>query len=353
MIGCEMPFENVFPYTIGKYAKEHKIPISATVELTPFCNFNCVMCYVRLSPEQAAKQGELLSKEKLLKIAREAKDMGTLYLTLTGGEPLSRPDFWDIYRELNKMGFLISILSNGSLIDEYAIEKFKEYGMPYSVKLTLYGANDETYKKVCNSNNGFTKIEKAVKLLKENKVPLSLTATIVKENADDLREMYEIAKNWGVRFCHTISVVKSARGSINTAETSRFAFDEFAHHLSLEQLEMHKFKNPESPFSWCSSYGNSFWLTWNGHLQLCSFMNGPYTSVDDGLEKAWIELNKKLKDLKNPQECEACKYSEFCQRCPGMLCAESGNAENVSDSVCNTAKTLFLIYQNKLKEEKG
>ncbi len=351
MIGCEMPFENVFPYTIGEYAKEHKIPVSATIELTPFCNFNCVMCYVRLTSEQAEKQGKLLSKEQILDFAREAKNMGTLYLTLTGGEPLTRPDFWEIYRELNKMGFLISILSNGSLIDNSAIEKFKEYGMPYSVKLSLYGASDKTYESICNDKKGFTKIENAVKLLKENRVPLTLTATIVKENADDLKEMYEITKKWGVRFYHTISVVKSARGSINTAETSRFAFEKFAEHLSLEQLEKHKFKNPESPFSWCSSYRNSFWLTWNGHLQLCAFMNGPYTTIDNGLKNAWDELNKKLENLKNPQECETCEYSEFCQRCPGMLCAESGDAEKVSDSVCNTAKKLYLIYQNKLKEE--
>lgn len=351
MINCEIPFENMFPYTIGKYAKEHKIPVSATIELTPFCNFNCVMCYVRLDAEQAKKQGEILTKEEILAVAREAKDMGTLYLTLTGGEPLSRHDFWDIYNELNKMGFLISILSNGSLIDEPAMEKFKECGMPYSVKLSLYGANDETYDKVCNFKKGFTKIENAVKLLKENRVPTTLTATIVKENADDLKKMYEIANEWGVRFFHTISVVKSARGSVNTAEASRFAFDEFAAHLSLEQLEKHKFKNPESPFSWCSSYRSSFWLTWNGHLQLCAFMNGPYATVDKGLENAWKELNEKLENLKNPKECETCKYSEFCQRCPGMLCAESGNAEKVSDSVCNTAKTLYLIYQNKLKEE--
>ncbi len=351
MIGCDMPFEETFLYTVGKYAKEHRIPVSATIELTPFCNFSCVMCYVRLVPEQAAKQGELLSKDKILEIAREAREMGTLYLTLTGGEPLSRPDFWEIYGELNKMGFLISILSNGSLIDENAIEKFKEYGMPYTVKISLYGANNDTYKKVCNADDGFTKTEKAVKLLKENNVPLTLTATIVKENAEDLRKMYEIAKEWKVRFYHTISVVKSARGSINSAEESRFAFDEFAENLSLEQLEKHKVKSPESPFSWCSCYRNSFWLTWNGHLQLCAFMNEPYASVDKGLKNAWLELNQKLDSLKNPTECEDCEYSEFCQRCPGMLCAESGSAEKSSESVCRTAKTLYTIYQNKLKEE--
>ena len=65
MINCEIPFENMFPYTIGKYAKEHKIPVSATIELTPFCNFKCVMCYVRLDAEQAKKQGEILTKEEI------------------------------------------------------------------------------------------------------------------------------------------------------------------------------------------------------------------------------------------------------------------------------------------------
>lgn len=352
MIGCDIPFEYGFSYAIGKYAKEHKIPVSATIELTPFCNFSCVMCYVRLTPEQAKQQGEMLTKEQILNVARQAKEMGTLYLTLTGGEPLSRPDFWEIYSELNQMGFLISVLSNGSLIDETAIEKFRKYGMPYFVKMTLYGAKNETYKKVCNADDGFTHVEKAVQLLKKEKVPLALTATIVRENADDLVEMYKLAKAWGVPFQHTISVVKSARGSYNSAVTSRFPFEEFADKLSLEQLEKHKFKNPPSPFSWCASYENSFWLTWNGHLQLCAFMNGPYALVNDDLKTAWKELNEKLDNLKNPVECETCEYGEFCQRCPGMLCAESGDSERVSESVCNTAKCLFNFYKSKLEEEK-
>ena len=350
MRSCALNYEDQFPYVIRQYAKEHRIPVSATIELTPFCNFNCVMCYVRLTKEQAKKQGELLTKEQILSVAEQAKAMGTLYLTLTGGEPFSRPDFWEIYEELNKMGFLISILSNGSLIDEAVMEKFSEFGMPYSVKLTLYGASDETYKKVCNCEKGFTKIEKAVKLLKSAGVPLYMTATIVRENAEDLPLMYKLANEWGVLFGHTASVVKSARGAENTVETSRFVFEEFAEKLTLEQLEKNKIPQKDSPFAWCSSYGSSFWLTWNGHLQLCSFMNGPYAELKNGLSSAWKELNEKLDKLVDPKECANCEYGEFCQRCPGMMCAESGNAEKISDSVCNTAKFLHMLYKKKVEE---
>jgi len=350
MNNCEQPFEQKFPYIIGEYAKENKIPISATIELTPFCNFSCLMCYVRLTKEQAEQQGELLTKERILSIAQQAKDMGTLYLTLTGGEPLARPDFWEIYSELNKMGFLISIMSNGSLIDDDTMKKFDEYGMPYYVKLTLYGASNDTYKKVCKIEKGFTKIENAVTLLKRFKVPFNLSATIVRENADDLVEMYKIAKEWGVPLQHTVSVVKSARGATNSAETSRFAFEEFVDSLTREQLEKNKLPKKDSAFSWCASYGKSFWLTWNGHLQLCSFMNGPYVKIGTDLNAAWLELNEMLNSLKEPKECENCEYSEFCQRCPGLLCSESGSAEKISESVCNTAKALYEAYKNKREE---
>lgn len=337
------------PLALKAYAKDNRIPLSATFELTPFCNFSCVMCYVRLNSQQAKEQGELLTAEQWLDIARQAKEMGTLYVVLTGGEPLARPDFWEIYSRLNKMGFLISVLSNGSLIDEAAMEKFRLYGMPYSVKLTLYGASDETYKKVCSSNDGFTKIRKAVALLKAAGVPLSMTATVVRENADDLQAIYQAAREWGVPLQHTVSVVKSARGAVNSAEKSRFMFDEFVDELTLEKLEKNKFPPLESPFAWCSGYGSSFWLTWNGHLQLCSFMNGPYSDINKGLAEAWQELNVKLESLKSPAECSECEYSEFCQRCPGILCAESGSAERAVPSLCETARHLYMIYHEKLK----
>lgn len=331
-------------------AKQKLIPLNATFELTPFCNFNCVMCYVRLTKEKADEQGKMLSADEWLEIARQARDMGTLYVTLTGGEPFLHPEFWKIYSELNKMGFLISIMSNGSMIDEKAMEKFREYGMPFTVKLTLYGASDETYLRVCNSPDGFTRISKAVDLLKEAGVPLKMTSTIVRENADDLQKIYAFAKEKNVPMQHTVSVIKSSRGAVNTIEKSRFALSDFPDELTLEELEKSKFPPLESPFAWCASYGSSFWMTWHGHLQICSFVNIPEVIYSGNLASDYVALHMKLKEIRNPAECRDCEWREFCQRCPGILCAESGHPEKTDTGLCDMARRLYELYKKRKGE---
>lgn len=344
MIDCEKTGGNYFS-RLESLAKENSIPLNMTFELTPFCNFSCVMCYVHLTKEKAEKQGRLLSADEWLEIARQAMEMGTLYISLTGGEPFLHPEFWKIYSELNKTGFLITVLSNGSMIDESAMEKFREYGMPYRVKLTLYGASNETYMQTCNSPDGFTKTSKAVDLLKEAGVPLQLTSTIVRENADDLQKIYAFAREKNLPMQHTISVVKSSRDSVNTTEKSRFALSDFPDEFTPDELEKMKYPPLESPFAWCASYGSSLWMTWHGHLQMCSFMNVPEIVYSGNLAADYADLYKKLQKIKSPAECAECEWQEFCQRCPGILCAESGHPEKTDAGLCNMARKLYELYR--------
>lgn len=344
MIDCQRFSDNYLEQLKG-WARQKLVPLTATFELTPFCNFSCVMCYVHLTKEKAEKQGRLLSADEWLQIARQAKEMGTLYVTLTGGEPFLHPEFWKIYGELNKMGFLITILSNGSMIDEAAMENFRDYGMPSTVKLTLYGASDETYKKVCKSPDGFTRISKAVDLLKEAGVPLKMTSTIVRENAHDLQKIYAFAREKQVPLQHTVSVVKSSRGSENTTEKSRFALSDFSDELTLEELEKMKYPPLKSPFAWCASYGTSLWMTWHGHVQMCSFMNIPEVVYSGNLAADYLDLYNRLQKIKSPAECAECEWQEFCQRCPGILCAESGHPEKTDAGLCDMARRLHELYR--------
>ena len=346
MIKCDA-FADSFLGKLNSWAVENCVPFSTTFELTPFCNFRCVMCYVRLDKEQADKQGEVLPACVWIDMARQLRDMGTLKITLTGGEVFMHPQFWEIYSQLNSMGFWITVLSNGSLIDEDVISKFRQYGMPYAVKLTLYGANDETYERVCGVPGGFTGISKAIDLLKAEGVPAFMTATIVKENADDLQEMYLFAKKKGIPFQHSVSVLKSSRGSVNSAETSRLGIVDYSHEYTVDELEMNKNRFPEAPFSMCCSYRKSLFITWNGHLQLCSFMNVPDITYSGSISADFNALYRKLAELKNPTECAECEWKEFCQRCPAILCAESGHPEKISADFCETAKHLKLLYEKK------
>ncbi len=343
MMDCVRLSDN-FVTDLNVWASRNKIPLTMTFELTPFCNFNCVMCYVRLNQEQADAQGSLRTVDEWLEIAEQAKNSGTLNLTLTGGEPLLYPGFWELYEKLNSMGFLLSIMSNGSQIDEDAIMKFRKYGHPFFMAITLYGANDETYQKVCGVSDGFSRVSKAIDLLKEEGIPVKLTSTIVHENADDLRAIHNLAKKKGLSLNHTVSVVKSSRGTTNTAATSRFEFADFSDELTLDYLERSRFPWNEDPFAICASKNNSLFVTWHGHLQLCAFLCKPFVEYSGDLNDDFLLLNKKLHKIKNPSECVTCKWKDFCQRCPAILCAESGDPEKVDKSFCRMAERLYEIY---------
>lgn len=92
-------------------------PLAGNFELTARCNFNCKMCYVHLTAEEQQRRGRELTADEWLAIAQEARSRGMLFLLLTGGEPLIRKDFRYLLTELKKMGMLVSVNSNGSLID--------------------------------------------------------------------------------------------------------------------------------------------------------------------------------------------------------------------------------------------
>ena len=108
-------------------AEKDKIPLSGTFELSPLCNFNCKMCYIKMTTEEMKKcQEEVMTLEKWKEIADRARKEGMLYLLLTGGEPFLWPDFWELYDYLTELGFVISINTNGSLIDDRIIARLRE-----------------------------------------------------------------------------------------------------------------------------------------------------------------------------------------------------------------------------------
>ena len=94
----EMTYEK---YLIGRAAEKH-VPLNASLELLPLCNMNCDMCYVRLSREEMEAQGRLRRADEWLALAEQMRKAGTLFVLLTGGEPLlyrsSEKSIWDCAR---------------------------------------------------------------------------------------------------------------------------------------------------------------------------------------------------------------------------------------------------------------
>ena len=91
-------------------AKQSKVPINGSIELLPLCNMNCDMCYIRLSQSEMKTRGRLRSLDEWLQAAEEMRNAGTLFLLLTGGEPLLYPEFKQLYLKLKDLGFVIPLI---------------------------------------------------------------------------------------------------------------------------------------------------------------------------------------------------------------------------------------------------
>lgn len=337
-----------FTEELKEIARRDAIPVNGIFELTARCNFDCRMCYVHLTPDEIRKQGRELTNAEWLAIAEKAKERGMLELTLTGGEIFVRKDFKELYTELKKMGFLINLMSNGYLVDERVMEWLAE-DPPYAMRFTLYGASNETYRAVTGIPDGFDRVSHAIDLVKEADIPFYLMGLIIKENNADLLKMYEYAREKKVYFRHSIALVPPVRGAKQDAAAHRVDFTKFPKEAfkdlpKAERLYRH---HPRQLLD-CAHYRRGFVVTWNGKMQLCSFLSDPAEDVRElGFDGAWEKLLEDLERLPEPEKCGTCKYEGFCRRCPGVLAAESGSTGRVTDSYCRQAEFVYEIYHNE------
>lgn len=359
------------PLSDGLYSKaaRRRIPVSGTFELSPVCNFSCRMCYVRKTPaEVRAHHRPILGYDDWLRIAREGREQGLLFLLLTGGEPFLWPRFWELYAELVDMGMLVAINTNGSLIDEAAIERLKRRP-PRRVNITLYGGSDETYARLCGVKGVFDRVDGAIRGLRAAGIPVKLNCSLTPHNADDLEKMVAYAKELGLQLdlaTYMFPPIRRAPDAIGVNE--RFTPEETARHrlkgialqhgedacrAFLERVKLGRADPPGleegcyDPIDGrvrCRAGSASFWVTWDGYVTACGLMPQPRAELADRpFAEVWRELTEATAALRLSGVCERCENRLLCHPCAAMAAAETGDSAGVPQYLCRVAKELRRI----------
>ena len=353
------------------------LPISGTFELTPVCNFKCKMCYVRkTAAEVACSPRGIMTLDDWRAIARQAFEAGTLDILLTGGEPLLWPDFWTLYEELIDMGFQIDINTNGSLIDEAALARFRARP-PKRINLTLYGASDETYHRLCGVKGVFTRVDRAIRGLKEAGICLKLNCSLTPENAADLDWICTYSKEIGATLsCATYMFppVRREPGMIGVNE--RFTPEEAARcllrYMRLDRGEsnyrrfLHQLMDgtaeppgldegcfdPADGKVRCRAGRASYWITWDGWMTPCGMMSEPKRDVKDlGFAEAWRLITEDTRALQLSGVCNGCPNRDFCHPCAAIAMAETGSCDGIPTYMCRVMQSMLRMAREELSSE--
>ncbi len=246
-----------------------RYPLACQWELTCRCNLRCVMCYTDCFNRPDKIQHELPAHE-IIRIMDELAEAGCLELCLTGGEPLARPDFFEIYEHAKQKGFLVTIFTNGTLITEAIADRLAALP-PHRIEISFHGLSERTFEDVTQGKGSYARCIRAITLLRERNLPLVLKSTAMTVNRDEILAIKRYVSDLGsVEY----RLGEELRATLDGNEAPRQLTIPEADWLDIKQQDPDLWtetcqKQAKTPAP-CTSGMRRFHIDAYGRLQLCS-----------------------------------------------------------------------------------
>lgn len=336
--------KSLLEYVMDKYAKSNS-PVAVLLELTHSCNLRCIHCYV---PNYPQPEGMLLTLGEWEKVVSDMADLGVIRVILSGGELMTRPDWFDIAKMIKEKGFLITVFTNGTLIDDDAARKLALIN-PDSVELSVYGSNASVYEEVTGMHGAFARFENALELLKKYDVKVVLKPVVIKQNARDHSKMLEYIKNTGceLRFDFSPYLIPNS-SDVGKSENYRLTDDEMIDLLLMEDFTM----CPADELCMCKLGRRGFVVGPFGHVRPCVVHPEIVGNVrTESIKQIWktSEVLRELRNLsqKDFSQCSTCELRPYCQPCIGMNVVETGSITVPSPENCRIARNRKVAMERK------
>jgi len=339
---------------IGRWIIERDVPIYSTIEVTWRCNLHCIHCDMEL-PKKDQKE---LSTEEIKEILRQLVQEGSLFLTLTGGEPLLREDLWEILEYAKTLKFFPKIITNGTQITyEYAdnIKSLKLSG----VDISIYGVTAEVHDGITGVPGSFEKTKEAIRLLRERDVKITLLTVLMKDNFFQLQELKQYSEDLGAEHSISPTIFPKRDGSkepfkfrINDQQLKEYLKDRLPYdeYKSVQDIERPALCAPH-----CNLGRLYLVIDAYGSVYPCIARTGVAGNLrKDSVRIIWRESEelKTIRSITNEdlKECNSCEYKSICNRCPALAYAENGSYTGLSTEACRMSKLIMEEFNGKEKK---
>jgi radical SAM protein with 4Fe4S-binding SPASM domain len=344
------------------------------IELTERCNNNCIHCCINLPENDDISFHKEMTTDQIKEYLLQAASLGCMVVRFTGGEPLLRNDFEEIYIFTRKLGMKVLIFTNARLITKSFTELLVKIPPMIPLEITVYGMHQSSYESITRSPGSFNQFWRGVDLLLEHKIPFIVKSAILPSNKKELSEFETWAKtlpgnnsNPGYAMFFDLRNRRDDEAKNSLIKKLRITPDEGMEILSRDKENyLHtmkqfsqKFLGPVGDQLFACGAGQSLCIDAYGRFQPCMGLRDPElvhkqgTTLADSLVKF-----KQLKEIRatNPEylsRCSHCFIKGLCEQCPAKSWAEYGTLDTPVEYLCEIAHTQAYYLGLLSSGEKG
>jgi radical SAM protein with 4Fe4S-binding SPASM domain len=325
--------------TAFEKAKRAGLTLSVHFELTRRCNLKCRHCYVCGADERRE-----MSAAQVFRALDVMADSGTLFITFTGGEPLVRPDFFEIAARAAEKKFAARIFTNGTLIDEAAADRIAALN-PLEVGISVYGVKPGTHDYITGSPGSFEKSVAALRALRARDVPVTVKSVIMKPNFSEYGALIDMTLEMGAKYVFDTTVFPRDDGGREPLEL-RLDDERLAAALGDERLSG---RQPGKPMPdvcrgpVCDLSTATAGISPEGDIFPCLQLRKRVGNINEigslgEVRAVWMDIISGLTRETENEKRYNCEYKQYCARCPGLAELEDGSATGPSEWACRAAR---------------
>jgi radical SAM protein with 4Fe4S-binding SPASM domain len=335
------------------------------IELTERCDNDCIHCCINL-PENDAKAGKKeLGTEQWKKILDQAAELGALAVRFTGGEPLLRKDFKELYLHARRRGLKVLLFTNARNITPALAALFVKIPPLEKIEVTVYGMRRGSYEAVSRKPGSYADFRRGVDLLLEKKIPFVVKGAFLPANKNEIDEFESWAATIpGMENPPVYSMLFDLRGRRDSPAKNRLikslrasasaARQIFNRHRQAYRKEMNqfcrKFIGPPGKRLFNCGAGHDGCVDAYGNFQPCLSLRAPDLTYDlkkGTLQDALTRVIPKLKkittvNLMYMKRCARCFLKGLCEQCPAKSWTEHGTLDTPVGYLCGIAHAQAL-----------
>lgn len=320
--------------------------IKAQLELTYRCNLHCRHCYTDPYNDKAFFPRELTVAE-IHRLLGEMRELGVIWLNLTGGDIFMHPEFFAIYEAAYRQGFLLQLYTNGTLFTRAIIDRLQQMP-PFTIDVSCHSVDEERFDWFTQVPGSYRAFMRGMSLLKDSGLPFTLKTKLMNWNKKELAQLQTFTESFGQRFGYTTSLSPRLNGDCSSL-AYRISPEDLravegprlraSREDSCAAVELLAQPDDDRLFR-CGCGTNTIHINAWGGLGTCTLEYESRVSLRDHSLRDAVELafsSIRAKRYQRDSPCLSCTVHAFCDKQPTAARWEIGHPEAPIPYDCDVA----------------